>query len=70
MAVRGAAVSAGIGPAISERDPYRRAWAAMDEAMRDAVCVGADPDQVGAEGPAAALVPRSAPGSGPTKLLA
>ncbi|MCX6047925.1 MAG: phosphoribosylformylglycinamidine synthase I, partial [Chloroflexi bacterium] len=45
-AVRGAALSAGICPRYGELDPYAMAWAAIDEAMRNAVCVGADPDQV------------------------
>jgi phosphoribosylformylglycinamidine synthase len=42
----GVALSAGICPQYSERDPYAMAWAAIDEAMRNAVAVGADPDRV------------------------
>ncbi len=44
--VRGAALSVGLCPRYGEIDPYAMAWAAIDEAMRNAVCVGADPDQV------------------------
>jgi phosphoribosylformylglycinamidine synthase II/phosphoribosylformylglycinamidine synthase I len=43
---RGLALSVGICPAYGELDPYAMAWAAIDEAMRNAVAVGADPDQV------------------------
>jgi phosphoribosylformylglycinamidine synthase len=44
--VRGVALSAGICPSFGEIDPYVMAWAALDEAMRNLVAVGADPDQV------------------------
>ncbi|MFN8483830.1 MAG: phosphoribosylformylglycinamidine synthase subunit PurL [Anaerolineae bacterium] len=43
---RGLALSAGICPAYGELDPYIMAWAAIDEAIRNAVAVGADPDQI------------------------
>ncbi len=43
--VRGAALSAGVCPQYGE-DPYAMAWAAVDEAFRNLVAVGADPDQV------------------------
>jgi phosphoribosylformylglycinamidine synthase len=43
---RGVALSVGICPSYTELDPYAMAWAAVDEAMRNAVAVGADPDQV------------------------
>jgi len=43
---RGIALSNGICPAYGEHDPYAMAWAAIDEAMRNAVAVGADPDQI------------------------
>ena len=43
---RGVALSAGINPAYGALDPYAMAWAAVDEAMRNCVAVGADPDQV------------------------
>ncbi|MEZ4518628.1 MAG: AIR synthase-related protein [Chloroflexota bacterium] len=42
----GVAVSNGLCPWYSDIDPYRMAWAAVDEAMRNAVAVGADPDRV------------------------
>lgn len=45
-APKGAAIGAGICPEYTEHDPYAMAWAAIDEAMRNIVCVGADPDQV------------------------
>ncbi|MBE2269352.1 MAG: phosphoribosylformylglycinamidine synthase subunit PurL, partial [Anaerolinea sp.] len=44
--VKGAVVSAGLAPAYGEIDPYVMAWAAVDEAFRNAVAVGADPDQI------------------------
>ena len=44
--IRGVALSAGICPQYTELDPYAMAYAAVDEAMRNAVAVGADPDQV------------------------
>ncbi len=46
QAVRGVALSAGVCPTYGELDPYAMAWAAVDEAMRNLVAVGADPDQV------------------------
>ncbi|MCB0168979.1 MAG: phosphoribosylformylglycinamidine synthase subunit PurL [Anaerolineae bacterium] len=45
-APRGVALSAGVCPAYGELDPYAMAWAAIDEAMRNLVAVGADPTQV------------------------
>lgn len=42
----GIAISNGLRPDYGERDPYRAAWAAVDEAVRNAVAVGADPDRV------------------------
>ncbi|NJP06959.1 MAG: phosphoribosylformylglycinamidine synthase subunit PurL [Chloroflexaceae bacterium] len=44
--LRGVALSVGLGPMYGEWDPYAMAWAAIDEALRNIVCVGADPDQV------------------------
>lgn len=38
------AVSNGICPRLSDHDPYLMAQCAVDEAVRNAVCVGADPD--------------------------
>jgi len=46
MDPKGAALSNGICPGYGELDPYAMAWAAVDEAMRNLVAVGADPDQV------------------------
>ncbi|MCB0034832.1 MAG: phosphoribosylformylglycinamidine synthase I, partial [Anaerolineales bacterium] len=42
---KGAALSNGICPQFTDIDPYHMAWAAIDEALRNAVAVGADPDQ-------------------------
>ncbi len=44
--VRGAALGNGICPEFGSADPYIMAWAAVDEALRNVVAVGADPDQV------------------------
>jgi phosphoribosylformylglycinamidine synthase len=43
---RGLAVGCGINPHYGRVDPYAMAWAVIDEAVRNVVCVGADPDQV------------------------
>jgi phosphoribosylformylglycinamidine synthase len=43
---KGVALSVGINPGYGEVDPYAMAWAAVDEAIRNAVAVGADPAQV------------------------
>ncbi|HBY96178.1 MAG TPA: phosphoribosylformylglycinamidine synthase I [Chloroflexi bacterium] len=40
------ALAVGICPAYGELDPYAMAWAAVDEALRNVVAVGADPDRV------------------------
>ncbi len=40
------ALSVGINPQIGRNDPYAMAVSAIDEAIRNAVAVGADPDQV------------------------
>lgn len=40
------ALSNGLCPAYGEIDPYAMAWAAVDEALRNLVAVGADPDRV------------------------
>lgn len=45
-AVRGFSLSNGICPTYGELDPYAMAWAAVDEAMRNAVAVGTNPDEV------------------------
>jgi phosphoribosylformylglycinamidine synthase II len=43
---RGVALAVGINPAYGFIDPYAMAWAAVDEAIRNCVAVGADPDQI------------------------
>ena len=40
------ALSAGINPLLGKRDPYAMAVSAVDEAFRNAVAVGADPDRI------------------------
>jgi phosphoribosylformylglycinamidine synthase II/phosphoribosylformylglycinamidine synthase I len=40
------AISNGICPQFGVHDPYAMSFAAIDEAVRNAVCVGADPDQI------------------------
>jgi phosphoribosylformylglycinamidine synthase II/phosphoribosylformylglycinamidine synthase I len=45
-AIRGVALSTGIAPRYGELDPYTMAWAVVDEAFRNLVSVGANPDQV------------------------
>ena len=42
----GVALSVGANPFYTAIDPYLMAWAAVNEAMRNVVAVGADPDQV------------------------
>ncbi len=42
---RGIAVACGLAPHLSDVDPYWMALAAMDEAIRNIVCVGGDPSQ-------------------------
>jgi len=44
--VQGVALANGINPHYGKLDPYRMAIAVVDEAMRNCVAVGADPDQV------------------------
>lgn len=43
---KGVALSVGINPGYGVIDPYAMAWAVIDEAIRNAVAVGADPDQI------------------------
>ncbi len=43
---RAFALSVGMCPQYTAYDPYAMAWAAVDEAVRNAVAVGADPDQL------------------------
>lgn len=40
------ALGAGLNPLLGKRDPYAMAVSAIDEAMRNVVAVGADPDRV------------------------
>jgi phosphoribosylformylglycinamidine synthase len=42
----GFALGCGIYPHYGRVDPYAMAWAAVDEALRNVVAVGADPDRV------------------------
>ncbi len=42
----GLVISNGLCPQLSELDPYLMAQAALDEAIRNAVCVGADPTTI------------------------
>lgn len=44
--VAGAALAVGVNPAYGAIDPYRMAWAAVDEAVRNVVAVGADPERI------------------------
>ena len=44
--IRGVALAVGVNPFYTGLDPYHMAWAAVDEAMRNVVAVGGDPDQV------------------------
>ncbi len=39
-------LSNGLNPLLGKRDPYAMAVSAIDEAIRNAVAVGADPDQI------------------------
>ncbi|PJF29356.1 MAG: phosphoribosylformylglycinamidine synthase [Phototrophicales bacterium] len=43
---RAVALANGFNPLYGEIDPYAMAWASVDEALRNIVAVGADPDQV------------------------
>ncbi len=42
---RGVAVGCGLAPQLAELDPYWMALSAIDEAVRNVVCVGGDPRQ-------------------------
>ncbi|MCA9518830.1 MAG: hypothetical protein KC635_28035, partial [Myxococcales bacterium] len=45
--VAGVALGVGLAPtAVGARDPYAMAWVAVDEAVRNVVAVGADPERV------------------------
>lgn len=43
---RGIVLSCGINPEFGKEDPYRMAASVVDEAIRNAVAVGADPDRI------------------------
>ncbi|MCK4658437.1 MAG: phosphoribosylformylglycinamidine synthase subunit PurS [Phycisphaerae bacterium] len=43
---RGVAIACGLCPHVSDRDPYWMAIRAVDEALRNLICVGADPSRV------------------------
>src|SRR5688572_25855413 len=43
---KGIVLSNGINPEYGKRDAYRMAWSVMDEAVRNAVAVGADPQRI------------------------
>lgn len=43
---KGIVLSNGINPGYGKRDAYKMAWSVMDEAIRNAVAVGADPDRL------------------------
>ena len=43
---KGFSLSVGMCPQYTAHDPYAMAWAAIDESVRNAVAVGADPDQL------------------------
>ncbi len=45
-APRGVVVACGLNPGYADHDPYAMAAAAIDEAVRNAVAVGADPDRI------------------------
>jgi phosphoribosylformylglycinamidine synthase II len=44
--MKGIVLSNGINPEYGKRDAYQMAWSVMDEAIRNAVAVGADPERI------------------------
>lgn len=44
--VKGIVLSNGINPEYGKRDAYKMAWSVIDEAIRNAIAVGADPDRI------------------------
>jgi phosphoribosylformylglycinamidine synthase len=44
--VKGIVLSNGINPEFGKRDAYKMAWSVMDETIRNAVAVGADPERI------------------------
>jgi phosphoribosylformylglycinamidine synthase subunit PurSL len=43
---RGVAISCGMNPCYGDIDPYWMAMAGIDEAIRNIICVGADPERI------------------------
>ena len=43
---KGIVLSNGINPEYGKRDAYKMAWSVIDEAIRNAVAAGADPDRI------------------------
>jgi phosphoribosylformylglycinamidine synthase len=43
---KGIVLANGINPGYGKRDAYKMAWSVIDEAIRNAVAVGADPDRI------------------------
>jgi phosphoribosylformylglycinamidine synthase subunit PurSL len=43
---KGIVLSNGINPEYGKRDAYKMAWSVIDESIRNAVTVGADPDRI------------------------
>ena len=43
---RGVVLGCGVNPHYADLDPYAMAWAAVDEAVRNVVSVGGDPEQL------------------------
>jgi phosphoribosylformylglycinamidine synthase len=43
---KGIVLSNGVNPEYGKRDAYKMAWSVMDEAIRNAVAVGADPERI------------------------
>jgi phosphoribosylformylglycinamidine synthase len=43
---KGIVLSNGINPEFGKRDAYQMAWSVIDEAIRNAVAVGADPERI------------------------
>jgi len=43
---RGIVLSNGLNPEFGKQDAYRMAWSVIDEAVRNAVAVGADPERI------------------------
>jgi phosphoribosylformylglycinamidine synthase len=45
-ALPGVALAVGLDPLLGLRDPYAMAWSAIDEAVRNVVAVGGDPERI------------------------